>query len=47
MDKKPHASARVEKNTEAIPFLANGETLLKDIVLSQHQDLVMVINKQT
>jgi hypothetical protein len=47
MDKKPHASTRVEKNTEAVPFLANGEMSLKDIVLSQHQDLVMAINKQT
>ncbi len=47
MDKKPQASTRMEKKTEVIPYLENRGMSLKDIILAQHQDLVMTINKQT
>ena len=46
MDKKPQASTRVEKKSEAIPYLENGEMSLKNTIVAQHQDLVMAINKQ-
>lgn len=47
MDKKPQASTRLEKKTEVIPYLESGGMPLKDIIIVQHQDLVMAINKQT